>query len=186
MKKIKFYIFLLISFSSLAHANGGFKDIKFGMTVSQLTDLGANDRSKICAPNTYFCDIPVSGRTLFGKPVSSIRVGMKSGVADSISVRVGFSPKEFIELADAAIGKSKYYSYTSAVGKNVNLNLWDIDAGHSIKIAYGADEIDGHYQRGLFGVVFNKSTDVEYLNLDSTKNERLLVDKNGKIDKKDF
>ncbi len=182
----KSFVIISIGFTTFAYANGGFKDIKFGMTLNQLSAIGANAYGKACSPDEYFCHVPVSDRTMFGKPVSSISARLKAGVVDSVSVRVAFSPREFIGLADTAIGKSKSYSYTALSGKNVNLNIWSIDKAHSIKITYGFDEMDGTYERGLFGVVFNKSTSVEYLNADATKKELDDANKYGKIDKKDF
>ncbi len=182
----KSFVIISIGSTTFAYANGGFKDIKFGMTLSQLSAIGANNLGKPCSPDEYSCDVPILGRTMFGKPVSSISARLKAGVVDSVSVRVAFSPREFIGLADAAIGNSKSYSYTALSGMNVNANIWSIDEAHSIKITYGSDDMDGKYIRGLFGVVFNKSTSVDYLNADATKKERDNVDKYGKIDKKDF
>jgi hypothetical protein len=182
----KSLVIISVGFAPFAHANGGFKDIKFGMTLNQLSAIGANAFGKACSPDEYFCYVPVSDRTMFGKPVSSISTRLKAGVVDSVSVTVAFSPREFIGLADVAIGKSKSYSYTGFSGKNVNLNTWSIDETHSIKITYGSDEMDGAYERGLFGIVYNKSTSVEYLNADATKKVRDDADKYGKIDKKDF
>lgn len=107
MKKILIYLTLLIIPAlSFATSIEGFKDIKFGMNMSQLQDLGfACDVSKnTCVSHDFSSGNSYAKRnlTIFDKKVKSVHVALNAkGEANTITVVIGIN--DAIAVQDSII-----------------------------------------------------------------------------------
>lgn len=103
----------------------GFKNIKFGLTTTQLTQMGF-----ICESDKKVCNrradskAPVDDNaTLFGKP-ADVEAQLKSDATAMISVRISIEDKEMIDLFSNALGKPKTFEYTGFTGDKIRRYYW--------------------------------------------------------------
>ena len=136
----------------------GFKNIKFGMTTAQLTQVGFT-----CEPDKKVCQKRADSKaptddnaTLFGKP-ADVEAQLKSDATAVISVRISIEDKEMIDLFSKALGKPKTFEYTGITGDKIRRYYWISSDNTSICVTTNLDE--GPPQ-GIFKMIGPRSSAV--------------------------
>jgi hypothetical protein len=192
---VKIFCTVILALGIVACGNSkndldGFKDVKFGMTISQIVAMGAKDymnSNTDCDASSKQCTLNSNGRTLFGKPVKYLSVDMANGAVVNIRVAADFTPREFIALADKEFGSSKSYRYKSFVGNSIDVKFWPIGSTTSLLIKFQEKDLDGSRGAGIFGnIEEDKTVTVAYQGKLATADAFDEYKKTGVVKSKDY
>ncbi len=149
----------------------GFKDIKFGITVSELTILGVNCGNEINEEvTTSPCEMSDEAKTKFTLFGQETRLQVKATEAKVaiILVYIDFSPDYLIEKFASSLGTPKVYSYVSITGNNINKYYWLSKDGTAIVVSKNLDYNESIDSVDVLGVAVKTKkhsfASAEYLN----------------------
>ena len=159
VKLVHFVVPLFIAACNSSNfQSDGFKNIKFGIKSTQLTEIGFTCElgNKVCNKRAGSKAPTDENSTLFGKP-ADIDVELKDGVAAVINVRIGIDDKEMIDLFSKAFGRPQVFEYTGFVGDKIRRQYWLSNDNTSVSVTTNLDQ--GPPQ-GIFKMIGPRSSAV--------------------------
>lgn len=123
----------------------GFKDLKFGMTLTQLQALGFN-----CEANDIMCSRSRTGNeapyTLFGKE-AQVYLKTEAGRLTSVDVNIDATSAELIALYSKELGKPKSFTYAAFGGQSAK-TYWASGSQAAVVISPGSVNLFGTPRAG--------------------------------------
>ncbi|MCD2450168.1 hypothetical protein GO003_007190 [Methylicorpusculum oleiharenae] len=181
---ISLYLTILVAlFPQLAVADGkanldGFKEIKFDLSVKELTSLGYECTDGTCKLG----DGVKKEYTLFSQE-ARVSVNIEENKVNSIDVTIDVTPDKMKELFSKSLGNPKVHKYVSLMGYTVEQYYWLFANGTSISVRKNMDK---NTTSNLFGNIVPINFSSATYN-GKKKTEKLLeAVKKSAVDKSDF
>lgn len=146
----------------------GFKNIKFGMSRSEVELIGFEN----CASETYSCFWSKPNYTILGRQTGHISVSFGNSGVDEIRVGYPKPPVAAIKDLTQAFGNPSKYNYQSIQGNQVTGHAWLTDSQSiALTITYLAGEENGRLRRSILGrgMVMDKTSTISFITGDDVK-----------------
>jgi hypothetical protein len=145
----------------------GFKEVKFGVNVNKLIDMGVNCEIEPDSIILKSCEMSNSAETkftLFGQK-TRLYVQTSDHKVAAIGVYIEFPPDYLIEQFTSSLGAPDIYNYVSVSGYNVNKYYWVSRNGTAIIVTKNLDKNQSVDTVEVTGMLFKikKSSSAEYL-----------------------
>lgn len=115
----------------------GFKDITFGMSQSEMQNLGFTCSSQYsCDQSNASSTQGPKGYTIFGQP-ASVSATMDKGKVSEISLLVHISPTEMMNLLKHEYGEPHEFEFDTLYGRRASTTYWIFNNKTSISLVNG-------------------------------------------------